>query len=166
MPRHAIDYANTIIYKLVCNDVTIKDCYVGHTTHFQKRKQKHKACCNNENDKYYNLNVYKFIRNNGGWLNWSMVEIEQFSCSNSNEACARERYWVETLQSTLNSQIPTRTKKEYNEQYYDQNRDELSEKYKQQVTCECGRQVRKHELQRHKRSNIHNELLEINHEEI
>ena len=89
MPYKNIDYNNTIIYKLVCNDVNIPDCYVGHTTDFIRRKQLHKSCCNNINCKSYNLNVYKFITGNGGWDNWSMIVIEQYKCNNNLEAQKR-----------------------------------------------------------------------------
>ena len=37
MPRLNIDYSRAIIYKLVCNDRKIKNCYVGvFTTLFKK----------------------------------------------------------------------------------------------------------------------------------
>ena len=35
------EYANTIIYKIVCNDLNITDCYVGNTTKFTNRKSPH-----------------------------------------------------------------------------------------------------------------------------
>jgi len=38
MPKKEIDYSNTIIYKIVCRDLNIKECYVGHTTNFTKQK--------------------------------------------------------------------------------------------------------------------------------
>ena len=38
MPRKAIDYSRTIIYKIVCNDLNVEECYVGSTTDFSKRK--------------------------------------------------------------------------------------------------------------------------------
>ena len=47
-----IYYNNAIINKLVCNDVNITDCYVGHTTVFSHRKQKHKSGCYNIYGKY------------------------------------------------------------------------------------------------------------------
>jgi predicted GIY-YIG superfamily endonuclease len=53
MPQKAINYSNTIIYKLVSNDLNFKSCYVGHTTDMTHRKQKHKSCCNNENNEDY-----------------------------------------------------------------------------------------------------------------
>jgi hypothetical protein len=42
MPKKLIDYSKTIIYKIVCNDLNIKDVYVGHTTNFIKSKALHK----------------------------------------------------------------------------------------------------------------------------
>ena len=47
MPRVPIDYSQTHFYKIVCRNTDIKDCYVGHTTDFTKRKNRHKSdCCN------------------------------------------------------------------------------------------------------------------------
>jgi hypothetical protein len=131
MPRKDINYSNTIMYKLCCNDPTITDEYVGSTTDKIRRKTQHKSRCHNSNDKYHNLYVYKFIREHGGWNNWSMVVIEEYSCENKNQAELRERYWIETLQSTLNKNIPTRTDKEYYKQYYEQNKEEIRKQRKQ-----------------------------------
>ena len=66
MPHKQVDYSKTIIYKIVCNDLNIKDCYVGHTTDFRTRKSTHKSHCNNPNDKKHHINLYQFIWNNGG----------------------------------------------------------------------------------------------------
>ena len=117
MPRKDINYSNTIMYKLCCNDPTITDEYIGHTTDKIRRKREHKNCCNNPNYKKYNYYVYQFIRENGGFDNWSMVVIEEYSCENKNQAVLRERYWIETSQSTLNKNIPTRTNKERYEEH-------------------------------------------------
>jgi glutamate synthase domain-containing protein 2 len=114
MPRTPINYSNTIIYKLVCNDLSVTDIYVGHTTNFTNRKRDHKCSCNNQNGTSYNYKVYQTIRENGGWKNWSMIQIEECCLNNSNEAKSRERYWIETLKSNLNSYIPNRSQKEYN----------------------------------------------------
>ena len=127
MPRLPINYLNTIIYKLVCNDVEITDIYVGHTTDFTNRKRQHKGACNNENGKYYNMYVYHFIRETGGWENWSMLEICKLSCVDKQDALRNERKYIEELKATLNKVIPTRTQKEY----YDQNRDQVL-KYKKE----------------------------------
>ena len=91
MPRTPRDYSKNIIYKIVCNDLSVEDCYVGHTTDMSKRKYAHKYVCNNENCKGYNYKIYKIIRQNGGWDNWNMVLVEKFPCKDNSEACKRER---------------------------------------------------------------------------
>jgi hypothetical protein len=113
MPRLPTDYSRTIIYKLCCLDQSINDIYIGHTTEFTKRKNSHKSDCN-LNQK---IKVYEFIRENGGWENWNMVQIEEYPCKNNREAESREAYWMKELNSTLNSRNSYRTLEERREQY-------------------------------------------------
>jgi hypothetical protein len=111
MPRTNVDYSKTIIYKIVCNDLNITDLYVGSTTHFTRRKTEHRYCCKDISKKN-KIKIYETIRNNGNFDNWSIIQIEEFPCANGNEARARERYWYEQLQATLNTQHPNRSQKE------------------------------------------------------
>lgn len=107
-----IDYKEAVIYKIVCNDLDIKHCYVGATCHFRARKRKHKSDCNNP--KKENLKIYKFINENGGWDNWDMVMIEEFvECENRLQLVAKERRYVEELGALLNNNRPSRTRQEY-----------------------------------------------------
>jgi group I intron endonuclease len=110
MPRLPIDYFNTIIYKIVCNDLSITDCYVGSTTDFTRRKAGHKSDCKKMKGL---VKLYTFITLHGGWDNWSMVQIEEYPCMNSNEKFKRERFWIEEMKSSLNQSKPSRTKKEW-----------------------------------------------------
>jgi hypothetical protein len=121
------DYSNTVIYKITCNNENIKDVYVGTTTNFKKRKSSHKSNCNNEKRAGYNYNIYKFIRKNGGWDNFSMILVENFPCNNSLESHERERYHYDILNCTLNTVTPGRTHQEYNKEYREKNK----EKYKE-----------------------------------
>ena len=59
MPRLPIDYSKSIIYKIVCDDISITDCYVGSTTQFSMRKSKHKQCCKDDTN---NQHIYQCIR--------------------------------------------------------------------------------------------------------
>jgi len=116
MPQLPMNYKKSVIYKLCCKDVSITDCYVGSTTSFNKRKSAHKCVCNNVKNKCHNLNVYQFIRDHGGgWQNWDMIVVESFPCESKNELHTRERYWLESLNATLNKRIPTRSGKEWSE---------------------------------------------------
>jgi len=121
------NYQNGLIYKLCCKDANITDIYVGSTTNFKQRKKLHKSVCNNENNKDYNCDVYKFIRENGGFQNWDMVLVEYYPCKTKLELEKREREIIEELKPTLNKIIPTRTKKEY----YENNKEQLLEKKKE-----------------------------------
>jgi hypothetical protein len=76
MPKVPMNYQNTIIYKIVCNDLNIKDCYVGSTTDFIRRKHVHRNNAVNITPRSH-LYVYEFINKNGRWNNWEMIEVEK-----------------------------------------------------------------------------------------
>jgi hypothetical protein len=156
MPKKPMDYSKTIIYKLVCKDLNIKECYVGHTTDFKSRKRRHKQSVEDMNCNSYNLKKSKFIRDNGGWDNWDMIEIEKYNCNDAQEARARERYWYETLGAGLNMCVPYRSKTEfyennkehileYQKEYYELNKEQILEKKKQY------REEKKEQIQKHKK---------------
>ena len=50
MPKVAIDYSKTVMYKIVCKDLNIKDLYIGHTVNFRQRKHDHRRHCVNVDD--------------------------------------------------------------------------------------------------------------------
>jgi len=122
------DYAKTIIYRLVCKDTNIKECYIGSTTNMTKRKQAHKSSCNNETSKNYNDKKYIFIRNNGGFDNWSLIMIEEYPCENNLQAHQRERHWTEFYSAKLNmirSFVDAEEKKLKQKEYRQQHADKI-----------------------------------------
>ena len=135
MPKNPTDYSETIIYKLVCKDSTIKDIYIGHTTNFVQRKNSHKISCCTVDSVNYNRYVYQFIRNNGGWDNWSMIQVQVCNLKNKREAESTEHFWIEKLAATLNSNKPFAMCKENPQQYkhnwYEEKKDYILEKAKQ-----------------------------------
>lgn len=110
-----LDYSKSLIYKIVCKDTNIKNVYIGSTTNFKNRKSRHKSNCYNENNKQYNINLYKFIRENGGFENWSMILIDNTPCNSKLELLKFEREHIEKIDNELllNQIIPSRTKEEY-----------------------------------------------------
>jgi len=134
MPRTPSDYSKTIIYKLCCKDVAITEIYVGSTTNFRDRKRCHKLSCNLKTHNAYNTRKAQFIRANGGFENWTMIQLDVYPCQNKREAEMRERYWIETLQATLNSMIPFKTEEEIKEQqkeYRELNKEQITEQKKE-----------------------------------
>lgn len=135
MPKTQTDYSHTIIYKICCKDPSISDIYIGHTTNFTQRKNCHKKNCCNKNNKNHNQYVYQFIRQNGGWDNWSMIQIEEKNFENKREAEAREHYWIELLNASLNSNKPYAMCKEnpqqYKQHWYEEKKDYVLQKAKE-----------------------------------
>lgn len=121
------DYSNTVIYKICCKDPEIKDCYVGSSIDFNNRKLRHKYNCNDENNGKYNLYVYQFIRNNGGWNNWEIIVIERYNAVDKLDSLNRERFLIEELKANLNKNIPLKTDKEYKKKYREQNKERIKE---------------------------------------
>jgi hypothetical protein len=115
-----------IIYKICCKDLNITDIYIGHTCNLVKRRWDHKTKCNSEKNKDYNKKTYQFIRANGGWDNWSVIEVDKCPCLDFEEALKIERYYIEKLNATLNMNLPIRNKKEY----YNNNIDYIKEQRK------------------------------------
>jgi hypothetical protein len=101
MPKQAIDYSKTIIYKIE-HTIDKSLLYVGHTTDYTKRKYGHKTSCICEKSKVYHLKVYQMIRDNGGWNMFQMLEIKKFPCQDSKEACAEEERVRVELKATMN----------------------------------------------------------------
>jgi len=125
-----VKYEESIIYKLCCKDTDITEIYIGSTCNFSRRKSAHKSNCNNINSRNCNLNVYKFIRNNGGFENWDMICVEQYEATDKRDLEMRERYWIDTLNSKLNCNRPCVSIEEIKEtqaQYYSENKDKIKE---------------------------------------
>jgi len=183
MPKVAVNYFETCIYKLVhFDDLNDNNIYVGHTTNMTKRKCEHKSRCNNPNSKEHNHKKYQFIRENGGWDKWDMILVEKYPCDNVHEAKKRERYWITQLKASLNVDIPTRTNKEYredNKEYikewfknYDQKperkenhnkyREANREKIAEKITCDCGAIHRRDFTARHRKTIKHQDWLKNN----
>lgn len=152
MPKKPIDYSQTVIYKIACNNLDIKECYVGHTTDLVRRRKQHKHCCISPN-KHYNYNVYQFIRDNGGWENWCVCPVEEFKCDNINQALIRERFWIEELNANLNQNIPSRTEKERyenNKEEIQQQRKEYREKNKEKIAQKDRKYYEEHKEEKQK----------------
>ena len=161
------DYSKSCIYKIACKDASIEDIYIGSTCNFIKRRWNHKTVCNNPNVREYNYYVYRFIRSHGGWQNWDIYIIEQFSCSTKIQKDQVERGWVEQLKPTLNKYVPANFQtgdvwdyKEYTKGYKEQNKEKNKEYQRgyDQKTIHCqysDREINLHNRARHNKSKKH-----------
>jgi len=147
--KKEIDYTTRPVYfyRFVCNDPNIINLYVGSTVDMTDRKTSHKKVCNNPKYKGYNTLIYTTIRDNGGWLNWRMLEIEHKIVKDKTEAKQREQYWIEFYNAQMNmNQVITVNK---HKDYYERHRDKclaiqrIYDKQRRNTKVDYNRQYRK-----------------------
>jgi len=111
------DYNKGCIYKIKHQlDYNDENIYIGSTCNFIRRRCQHKSASSNPNDEKNNNNqLYQYIRENGGWEQFIMVELHKFPCKDKSELSAEERRVIDELKSKLNFSIPGRTQKEWYE---------------------------------------------------
>ena len=123
MSHKNIDYSNTTIYKIICNDETTEYIYVGHTTNLVKIKCQHKSYT--ENPKFNSI-LYQTIRKHGGWLNWTIYPIETLDCKTLQEVKLKTKQHLIKLQN--NNKINNY-----------RNQPNISQ---QLFVCECGKEYK------------------------
>jgi len=121
------DYIKSVIYTIKSKD----NIYVGSTVNFRSRKNDHKSNITNENHKAYNFKLYKTIRDNDG--EWDMQPHSIFPCVSKLELTIEEERIRQLLTADMNSHScgSGLAKSEYEKQYREQHRDEITEYNKQ-----------------------------------
>jgi hypothetical protein len=90
------------VYRIFCLDPNISDSYVGYTIKsIDFRMYHHKKTCENSGYKYHHKKLYRFIRENGGFENFSFEILEKCHVTIS-EARSREQNFINIYRPTLN----------------------------------------------------------------
>ncbi len=175
-----VDYQSGKIYKLWSPSQNL--VYIGSTTqNLAFRKGGH---CRDfkkwQNGKFPFMTSFTILECEDNRIDL----LEAYPCNNKMELLAREGYWIKKL-DCVNKYIPGRTKKEYDKEYYKQNKEEINkqtkehyianrekyiknskENYKQnkeyrqvKCSCSCGSNFCKVELPRHIKSKKHQNFL-------
>ena len=91
---------NVIMYKISCKDERVYDIYVGQTRKFENRKMYHEV-----DSESSSIKLYEYIRKHGGWNNWNMSVLSEYSCT-FIESLQIEWFWWNKLGATLNTVTP------------------------------------------------------------
>jgi group I intron endonuclease len=172
-------YENGKIYKIL-NSVD-GEVYVGSTIEpLCKRMYKHR----HDSNKRTHYPLYQHM-NKLGRDNFYIELIEKCNCSSKEELLAKEGEWIRNI-GTLNAKIAGRTRnqwqqdnherrmvkakvyrdahkeegKAYHKQRYEQNKNEINAKAREQMTCTCGAVLSTGNYQRHLKSLKHKQLME------
>lgn len=145
MPIKPIDHTKSVVYRLVYNHITY---YVGSTTNFTVRKNKHKSDCYNENNQEkYNKPLYKFIRENGGFTDkWKMILVQEYpECKSNIELRMYEQVHLDLYRPDLNvnrafvtEEDKKNEKIEYCREYRIEKKVIINGKQNVKHKCECG----------------------------
>jgi hypothetical protein len=157
------------IYKIICDDTN--ECYIGSTTQtLTQRLQGHRS--EYKSDKVTTSSAQIIARGN-----FHIELIEEMVCDTIPELHKREGYWQKRT-TCINKYIAGRSSKEY----YQDNKEEIRKKRcpayhskwyyankgrwkgyaatasvrkKEKVTCECGRELTRGALRKHRQSQFH-----------
>lgn len=142
------------MYKIYPKKKELNYCYIGHTNDFNSRKRQHKLISTSEQHNKLHFKIYQTIRQNGGWDEWEMIEIEKINGKNKLEARMREQELIKEHNANLNSLSAYITegeraaiKKAITEKYREENKELLKEqtkKYKQEHKEIIAEQMKKY----------------------
>ena len=142
--------------------------YVGSTTQpLSKRMAKHREDAKRENKMH---RAFYSKVNEIGIEHFYIELIEECPCETLEQLRKREGHYIREM-GTLNHQIAGRTKHEYNHEYYDENKDKLSEKNKEyyeankeklneKMICACGGKHTLHHKFVHERTKKHQQYIQ------
>ena len=146
------NYQNGKIYKLV-NSVNDK-LYIGGTCmSLAQRKSNHKSKAKVK----INRPVYKQL-NEIGWINVSIILIEDYPCDNKDSLIKREQYWIDELKPVLNFHPAYKPLDKLGE-WYREHKQEVKLYRSARIICECGMDIRRGDKVRHTRSQNHLNLI-------
>jgi DNA repair exonuclease SbcCD ATPase subunit len=90
------------MYKIYPKDKSLDYCYIGHTNNFEFRKKHHMLPCLNVSHTKSHIKLYQVIRENGGWDEWEMIELEKLNGKTKLEARMREQELIKQHNANLN----------------------------------------------------------------
>ena len=159
------------IYKLSSPSANI--VYYGSTcekyisTRLAKHRSDYKHYLNNKgNNKGRYTYSFKVLE----CEDYKIELLEKYPCNNVDQLETRERWYIENNEC-VNKVIPTRTKKEWEQdnreyileqrqEYRTNNKDKLNARASQKIVCQCGCQIRRNHIARHIKTKKHLDLVQ------
>ena len=142
------------MYKIVSKNSDLKYCYVGHTNNYNRRYKDHKTAALDILNIKSHQKLYQTIRDNGGWDEWDMIEIEKYKCKDKLEVRIREQELIKehnanlnTLNAYITEEERNNTKKAITAKFREENKEKIREqekKYKEEHKEIISEQMKKY----------------------
>jgi len=123
-------YFTVYMIKSITPEIT--DFYIGSTRDFKRRQKKHKSSCYNSNDKSYNIKLYKFIRENGGFDNFEFKVINQVIFIDDDQKRKVEQIYINLYFPQLNSRRSLATKEDHKQNMKEYQKTDLHKNYQKE----------------------------------
>ena len=81
--------SNILIYKVSCKDTQIRHCYIDTTKNIYKTRYLYKQKLVTNKQDF----LTEFIRNNGGWDNWEIIQLEKYDSITSSDLDEKVKQW-------------------------------------------------------------------------
>ena len=139
-----MDYQKGKIYKVVSDSTN--SVYIGSTcSPLSVRMAGHRN--DYRNGKHNYVTSFDLLKNE----DCHIVLLESYPCNNKEELFARERYWYDQTENTVNKNKPGsaigKTKQEYQKQYRGDN-DEKIKEYKKQYRGDNDEKIKEHKCKK------------------
>ena len=128
-------------------------CYVGSTNDFKRRMRAHKNYSHSPNAPQYNYPLYKYIRANGGWEAFEMVELSIKYVENKHEQDELENNFIKMHKPELNGNRPGEARRQGGRIQYKRNH--AKKQCQAKIHCACGGKTSKHHKAKHEKSQKH-----------
>jgi hypothetical protein len=90
------------IYRIQDNNDS-EQFYIGSTTNISRRKSHHKKNVRNKVGKLYWTRLYQYIRDHGGWDNFTMTKTHEIDIENLIQGHGFEQSIIDQFNPPLNS---------------------------------------------------------------
>lgn len=145
---------NYSMYKICPKNKDLNYCYIGHTTNIIDRMKHHKMQATSEVANKIHFKLYQAIKQNGGWNEWEMIELDKINQKTKLQARIREQELIiehkanlNTLNAYITEEERATTKKAITEKYREENKELIraqEKKYKEEHKEIIAEQMKKY----------------------
>jgi len=115
------EYSKSIIYMLKCRIPRFEKVYIGGTINIKNSLHQHTRHAKHKDSSRWNAELYNYIRETGGIMNWTIEQLIEYPCNSVKELNKEVLYWRnknnnipqldDGLKTTDLANYPTKTKR-------------------------------------------------------
>ena len=116
---------------------------------------------------YYEDNKEKLAEKNKKWYENNKEKLaerhKEYYDSNKGKIAERHKEWREANKEKIAEYYENNKEKmkEKNKEYYEANKEKILEKNKEKIKCECGCEVSRNDIAKHRRTNKHKKIMQM-----